>query len=128
MRLISVLIVSVLFLNLNHLNAQSNPPPITLRISSTYVTSGRFSPSFILIIERHPDNKSVTFQWDCTYEYGSTLKQLNGEKSPRVFQNNGEWARGVYFDAGTCEIVITLERSSGDDKSFRTLIEVRGIE
>lgn len=126
MRFISALMISVLFLNLNHLNAQSNPPPISTSLPATLVASGRISPPFSITIERHPENRKAIFQWDCVYgEGGLTEKQLYGEKSQRIFQSS-QWPKNVFFEYGQCEVMITVQRSNGEDISFRKEINVIG--
>ncbi len=123
------LIISILLLNLNNLNAKDNPqkkgkdpPPVSIRIfhkqNTVIASNGDVAYIlFLIIIERHPSNRGFTLSWDCPGIYGSTYKSLEGENGQRIFDSQN--LRNLYLTEGLCIIAVDLERN--DRRNIRVI-------
>jgi len=135
-----VLVLVVLLLNLNNLACASKskpktepetkdpPAPISLDIQATILTNKRFvTPNFRVYLERNPANNYFELEWDCDYVFGSRQIQLEGDRSPRIFESQ-EVAKNINFSQGMCILTATLHRNTGEKYIARKRVKVGNIE
>lgn len=104
------------------------PPPVSINIRQNVIMAnikGEAYIHFLIIIERHPNNRSFTLAWDCYDSGGSTLKSLEGDKAPRMFDSYN-LVKDFYLTQGPCTISVNLHRNDGKDIFIKKDIKVVG--
>lgn len=134
-----IFILIILLFNLNVLSAQdksppkskdspSLPPPVSINIRQTVFMAnikGEAHIHFLIIIERHPNNRNFTLRWDCYDSGGSTLRSLEGDKASRIFDSRN-LVKDFYLTQGPCTISVNLHRNDGKDIFIKKDIKVMG--